>query len=167
MLTDLAMRQHKSFSPPQADSGAPSVSAHRRQQASASTSAALLLLSFLMFAPASHAEGSGELRFLSEHIHRGYSSSRGDPSVQAELRYLDASGWVAGASISRVAFDDEDGDAPARDGEDVSADQWSAPQWCQRCTWGAWTTGLPAEVRCQAQRGLAHGIRTDGISLQR
>lgn len=123
------MRQHKSFSPPQADSGAPSVSAHRRQQASASTSAALLLLSFLMFAPASHAEWSGELRFLSEHIHRGYSSSRGDPSVQAELRYLDASGWVAGASISRVAFDDEDGDALAEVRPSIAYSQALDEDW--------------------------------------
>ena len=64
-----------------------------------------------VLAPLAHADWTGEIRLLSDYLHRGYSMSRGDPAVQAGLRYRSDSGWYGGASLSRIGFDDERGNA--------------------------------------------------------
>jgi len=56
------------------------------------------------------ADWHGELSFRSEYVYRGYSKSRGNPVVQADLRYQAESGWLLGTGISQLSFDDH---APA------------------------------------------------------
>ncbi len=82
-----------------------------------------------LLAPTAHAEWSGELRLLSDYLHRGYSLSRGEPSVQAGLRYQSTSGWYAGASLSRVGFDDELGDASVEFRPSLGYSQALDPDW--------------------------------------
>lgn len=53
------------------------------------------------------AEWHGNLRLLSDYIHRGYSKSRGNPVVQAQLNYQNLDGWFAGLQLSQVQFDDQ------------------------------------------------------------
>jgi len=65
----------------------------------------------MLLSPACHAEWTGEIRLLSEAIHRGYSASRGEPAAEAAIRYDTPSGWSAGARVSGVSFDDLDGDS--------------------------------------------------------
>lgn len=53
------------------------------------------------------AEWHGNIRLLNEYIYRGYSKSRGNPVVQAQINYQDSSGWFSGLSASQVRFDDQ------------------------------------------------------------
>jgi len=53
------------------------------------------------------AEWHGNIRLLSDYIHRGYSKSRGNPVVQAQFGYQNLAGWFAGAQTSQVRFDDQ------------------------------------------------------------
>jgi uncharacterized protein (TIGR02001 family) len=52
------------------------------------------------------ADWHGELSFRSEYVYRGYSKSRGNPVVQADLGYQAESGWFLGTGLSQVSFDD-------------------------------------------------------------
>ncbi|CAD6873664.1 TorF family putative porin [Methylomonas fluvii] len=52
------------------------------------------------------AEWHGELTFLSDYLHRGYSKNRGTPLAQAHIDYQDAMGWFGGVGVSQVSFDD-------------------------------------------------------------
>jgi uncharacterized protein (TIGR02001 family) len=54
-----------------------------------------------------HAEFSGQLRFLSNYVYRGYSKSDGGPIVQGNLDYEHSSGFYLGTWASMVDFGDE------------------------------------------------------------
>jgi uncharacterized protein (TIGR02001 family) len=103
------MHQPDQSLPPCGDTATPTTAGRCRRPHAASCRTSALLLATLFCAPATHAEWSGELRLLSDYIHRGYSLSRGEPSVQAGLRYRDGTGWIAGATLSRTAFHDDNG----------------------------------------------------------
>ncbi|MEQ1529425.1 MAG: TorF family putative porin [Methylococcales bacterium] len=60
------------------------------------------------------ADTHGQLKFLSEYIYRGYSKSRGNPVVQAQLDYQHQSGWFTGLGVSQVSFDDHDNSERAK-----------------------------------------------------
>ena len=71
-------------------------------------SGCLLILALMTIAPANClAEWHGNIRLVNEYIYRGYSKSRGNPVVQAQINYQDPSGWFAGLSASQVRFDDQ------------------------------------------------------------
>ena len=53
------------------------------------------------------AEWHGNLSFLSDYQHRGYSKSRSNPVVQGNLEFEHRTGWYAGATLSQVSFDDK------------------------------------------------------------
>ncbi len=59
-----------------------------------------------LYLPAAQADWHGDIKLLSDYIYRGYSKSRGNPIVQAQVDYLDDAGWFAGVGLSQVRFDD-------------------------------------------------------------
>lgn len=63
------------------------------------------LMCLLCWATAS-ADWHGDLSFRSEYVYRGYSKSRGNPVVQADLHYQAEAGWLLGSGVSQVSFDD-------------------------------------------------------------
>lgn len=69
----------------------------------------LRTLAFLCwFAVTAQADSAwhGEIALVSDYIYRGYSKSRGNPVVQANLEYQNPLGWYAGIGLSQVRFDD-------------------------------------------------------------
>jgi uncharacterized protein (TIGR02001 family) len=73
-----------------------------------STSVAVTLIgsTLCLWQSSATAEWTGNIRLLSEYIHRGYSKSRGNPVVQAQFGYQDLDGLFAGTQVSQVRFDD-------------------------------------------------------------
>lgn len=71
--------------------------------------AAVFFLSSLLcfWQSAALAEWHGNIRLLSDYIHRGYSKSRGNPVVQAQFGYQNLDGWFTGVQTSQVRFDDQ------------------------------------------------------------
>lgn len=67
-----------------------------------------LWLCLLLACPPAWADWHGKLSVLSEYVYRGYSKSWGNPVVQGQLDYQDASGWFAGAAVSQASFDGRD-----------------------------------------------------------
>lgn len=66
-----------------------------------------LLSGVALLAEPAAADWHGNLRLLSEYIHRGYSKSRGNPVAQAQLSYQNLAGVFAGIQLSQVQFDDQ------------------------------------------------------------
>jgi len=54
-----------------------------------------------------YAEWHGNIKLLSDYIYRGYSKSRGNPVVQAQIDYQNDAGWFGGLGVSQVRFDDQ------------------------------------------------------------
>jgi uncharacterized protein (TIGR02001 family) len=67
---------------------------------------AVLAVIVLASAPV-QAELKGSLTFASDYFYRGYSKSRGNPVLQANLEYEHDSGWFGGMWVSQVSFDDK------------------------------------------------------------
>ena len=63
-------------------------------------------ISLLFFSELVTADWHGDLSFRSEYVYRGYSKSRGNPVIQADFHFQAVSGWLFGAGISQVSFDD-------------------------------------------------------------
>ena len=61
---------------------------------------------FFIYAANAKADWHGDLSLRSEYVYRGYSKSRGNPVVQADLHYQAAAGWFVGAGLSQVSFND-------------------------------------------------------------
>jgi uncharacterized protein (TIGR02001 family) len=67
----------------------------------------MICLVSLMMPSEARAEFSGQIRFASNYVYRGYSKSSGQPVFQGNLEYGHASGFYGGAWASKVDFGDQ------------------------------------------------------------
>lgn len=67
----------------------------------------ILLCTLCLWQSPATAEWHGNIRLLSDYIHRGYSKSRGNPVVQAQTGYQTLDGLFSGVQASQVRFDDQ------------------------------------------------------------